>query len=60
MSEPTSKAEAARRFAALGDPRRLTLVTCFPFDALRAGGPQRYVVFAFESRNRGGERGTRG
>ena len=41
-------------------PRRLTLVTCFPFDALRAGGPQRYVVFAFESRNRGGERGTRG
>jgi len=41
-------------------PRRLTLVTCFPFDALRAGGPQRYVVFAFESKNRGGERGTRG
>ena len=41
-------------------PSRLTLVTCFPFDALRAGGPQRYVVFAFESKNRGGERGTRG
>lgn len=41
-------------------PRRLTLVTCFPFDALRAGGPQRYVVFAFEQKNRGGERGTRG
>jgi sortase A len=41
-------------------PRRLTLVTCFPFDALRAVGPQRYVVFAFESKNRGGERGTRG
>lgn len=41
-------------------PNRLTLVTCFPFDALRAGGPQRYVVFAFASRNRGGERGTRG
>jgi sortase A len=41
-------------------PRRLTLVTCFPFDALRAGGPQRYVVFAFEHENRGGERGTRG
>jgi len=40
-------------------PRRLTLVTCFPFDALRAGGSQRYVVFAFESKNRGGERGTR-
>ena len=24
----------------------LTLVTCYPFDALRPGGPQRYVVFA--------------
>lgn len=23
---------------------RLTLITCWPFDALRAGGPQRYVV----------------
>jgi sortase A len=41
-------------------PTRLTLVTCFPFDALRAGGPQRYVVFAFELKNRGGERGMRG
>ena len=41
-------------------PNRLTLVTCYPFDALRAGGSQRYVVFAFESKNRGGERGTRG
>ena len=26
--------------------RRLTLVTCYPFDALRAGGPLRYVVTA--------------
>lgn len=25
---------------------RLTLVTCWPFDAVRAGGPQRYVVTA--------------
>lgn len=25
---------------------RLTLITCWPFDALRAGGPLRYVVFA--------------
>jgi len=25
---------------------RLTLVTCWPFDAIRAGGPQRYVVTA--------------
>ncbi len=28
--------------------RQLTLVTCWPFDALRAGGPLRYVVTAFE------------
>jgi sortase A len=27
-------------------PTRLTLVTCYPFDALRPGGDQRYVVFA--------------
>jgi sortase A len=27
---------------------RLTLVTCWPFDALRAGGPWRYVVVADE------------
>jgi sortase A len=27
-------------------PDRLTLVTCWPFDALRAGGPERYVVEA--------------
>ena len=27
-------------------PSRLTMITCWPFDALRAGGPQRYVVIA--------------
>lgn len=27
-------------------PTRITLVTCYPFDALRPGGPLRYVVFA--------------
>ena len=27
-------------------PARLTLITCWPFDALRPGGPQRYVVTA--------------
>ena len=26
--------------------RRLTLITCWPFGALRAGGPERYVVIA--------------
>ncbi|MDX1584816.1 MAG: class GN sortase, partial [Thermoanaerobaculia bacterium] len=28
------------------DRRRLTLVTCYPFDAIRPGGPMRYVVVA--------------
>lgn len=28
---------------------RLTLVTCWPFDAIRPGGPQRYVVTALET-----------
>jgi len=57
-------------------PTRLTLITCYPFDAWRAGGPQRYVVSAFADdakntgaarrdalaplRNRGGERAARG
>ena len=43
-------------------PAHLTLVTCFPFDALRAGGAQRYVVRAYaidELKNRGGERADR-
>ena len=31
-----------------GEPR-LTLITCYPFDALRAGGPLRYVVTATAS-----------
>jgi len=29
-------------------PEGLILVTCFPFDAMTAGGPLRYVVFAKE------------
>ena len=43
-------------------PTRLTLVTCFPFDALRAGGAQRYVVVAYAIdglKDRGGERADR-
>lgn len=43
-------------------PARLTLVTCFPFDALRAGGTQRYVVWAYavdQPKNRGRERADR-
>jgi len=43
-------------------PTRLTLVTCYPFDALRAGGAGRYVVWAYavdQPRNRGRERADR-
>jgi sortase A len=29
-----------------GDTSKLVLVTCYPFDALRAGGPLRYVITA--------------
>ena len=29
---------------------RLTLVTCYPFDAVEAGGPGRYVVIAETTR----------
>jgi sortase A len=32
-------------------PDRLTLITCWPFDALRAGGPERYVVEALREAN---------
>jgi sortase A len=32
--------------AAAGDAREIVLVTCYPFDALRPGGPLRYIVLA--------------
>ncbi|MBK6632206.1 MAG: class GN sortase [Betaproteobacteria bacterium] len=35
-----------RALAQADDGARLTLITCYPFDALRAGGPLRYVVTA--------------
>ena len=38
-----------KRDTSLLEPSRgriLTLITCFPFDAIRPGGPQRYVVVA--------------
>jgi len=34
------------RLALDGDPSRLTLVTCYPFDAIQPGGPLRFVVTA--------------
>jgi sortase A len=35
------------------DDTRLTLVTCYPFHALRPGGPLRYVVVARRAEDRG-------
>ena len=39
-------ADTRREALALADDDALWLVTCWPFDALQAGGPQRYVVSA--------------
>jgi sortase A len=36
----------ATRIALNGDEARLTLVTCYPFDAVSPGGPLRFVVSA--------------
>lgn len=39
--------DASRASIALDDDEaRLTLITCYPFDAIRPGGPLRYVVSA--------------
>jgi sortase A len=44
-SEIVDKRDTAALAQTTGEAR-LTLVTCYPFDALRAGGPLRYVVTA--------------
>lgn len=44
-AEIVDKSET-RVLAQLPGETRLTLITCYPFDALRAGGPLRYVVTA--------------
>lgn len=44
-SEIVDKRET-RVLAQVPGETRLTLITCYPFDALRAGGPLRYVVTA--------------
>lgn len=38
--------ETDTRIVSGGDDTRLTLITCYPFDALSAGTPLRYVVVA--------------
>ena len=49
----TEVIDARRARLADGDgTAALTLVTCYPFDAVRPGGPLRYVVFA-DGRSRG-------
>ena len=52
----------ARDAEILGDTgdARLTLVTCFPFDALVPGGPLRYVVRALRLSSEAGSPGERG
>lgn len=42
----TSVVRAETRLPAELPGRRLTLVTCWPFDAITTGGPERYVVTA--------------
>ena len=44
-AEVVDKSETRVLAQRLGESR-LTLITCYPFDALRAGGPLRYVVTA--------------
>jgi len=44
-AEIVDKSETRVLAQRLGESR-LTLITCYPFDALRAGGPLRYVVTA--------------
>jgi len=45
--EASTIVDASTHRLAVHDPQdRLLLVTCYPFDALRAGGPLRYVVTA--------------
>jgi sortase A len=41
------------RIALAGDAPRLTLVTCYPFDAIRPGGPLRFVVTAYSTAGAG-------
>jgi sortase A len=46
VSETRVVDSRATRIALDGDAPRLTLVTCFPFDAIRPGGPLRFIVTA--------------
>ena len=46
VSEMTVVDKSRVQLTRSNGPTRLTLVTCWPFDALRAGGPERYVVTA--------------
>lgn len=43
-----------------GNEDQLVLITCYPFDALQAGGDMRYVVFAERSAERRPKRASNG
>ena len=49
VSETTVVHESKVDVMAPSNDKRLTLITCFPFDALIPGGPLRYVVHAIAS-----------
>ena len=44
--------ESETQYLAQGETNILTLITCYPFNAIRPGGPMRYIVIAIpETRN---------
>jgi sortase A len=49
IAERADGRRVSYRVSAMEVLDRLTLVTCYPFDAWRAGGSQRYVLVAFLS-----------
>ena len=46
VRETTIVDQSDARVLEAGDPARLTLITCYPFDAVQPGTRQRYVVVA--------------
>lgn len=50
-ASPAAATTGGDILADFGDDR-LTLITCFPFDAIQPGGPERYVVTAIRSGDR--------
>jgi sortase A len=55
--DATEVVDSRRQRIAIDGGDRLLLVTCWPFDAVVAGGPQRYVVSALPCDGRCSDRG---